>query len=546
MKSLLGLLLLILPLAFGRSLPKDNTRALIYLMKYGYVAPRNGSSALLTEEGLNRYVKRAVLDFQAFAGINQTGELDPLTVELMDTPRCGVRDIIGHGATAKRKRRYVLQGSRWRVNDLTYRITKYPSTDRLSKSEVDQQMKSAFSLWEQATDLRFSKRDSGSVHIEIRFEKYEHGDGDPFDGPGGTLAHAYFPQYGGDVHVDDTEYWTIDSFKGTNILQTMTHELGHSLGLSHSDVREAIMAPFYRGWVPNLKLDQDDIKAIQSLYGKKVSKPTPKPVTTPTTGFVLPGNQATTRRPNSNNGLCSDPSIDVIFRTASGTSYVFRGDSYWKLTADSVASGYPRKIAEDWKGLPSDIDAAFTWQKTKATYFFKGNNYWKFENLTPKPNYPKTIKEGFPGIPKDVNTAFVWGGNGKIYFFKGNSYWKFDPERKPHVRTDRYPKSISEWDLPRDVEGALQWDNGKTYFFKKGEYWRFNDRRFTVDKANPEFPRPTAQWWFGCPKTRQLVQGDSEEVVFSEAADATASENEAKMASNYSNVGDENFDVDTY
>jgi matrix metalloproteinase-14 (membrane-inserted) len=232
----------------------------------------------------------------------------------------------------------VLQGSRWRVNELTYRVTKYPSTDRLSKSEVDQQMKSAFSLWEQATDLRFSKRDSGSVHIEIRFEKYEHGDGDPFDGPGGTLAHAYFPQYGGDVHVDDTEYWTIDSFKGTNLLQTITHELGHSLGLSHSDVIEAMMAPFYRGWDPYMKLDHN-IKAIQALYGKKVSKPTLKPTFIPNTGTFLTEIPTTgrsnsigtenplTSRPYSNTSICSDPSIDVIVRTASGISYVFRGDS---------------------------------------------------------------------------------------------------------------------------------------------------------------------------------------------------------------------------
>ena len=101
----IGLFFVLLPCVLSRAIAETNTRALVYLMKYGYVAPRNGTSALLTEEGLDRYVKSAVMDFQAFAGINQTGELDDLTVELMETPRCGVRDIIGHGATAKRKKR---------------------------------------------------------------------------------------------------------------------------------------------------------------------------------------------------------------------------------------------------------------------------------------------------------------------------------------------------------------------------------------------------------------------------------------------------------
>ncbi len=76
--------------------------------------------------------------------------------------------------------------------------------------EVDGQIKEAFTLWERQTNLQFQRKSSGSVHIEIRFEKKEHGDGDPFDGPGGTLAHAYFPQFGGDAHFDDQEYWTIN------------------------------------------------------------------------------------------------------------------------------------------------------------------------------------------------------------------------------------------------------------------------------------------------------------------------------------------------
>ena len=35
-----------------------------------------------------------------------------------------------------------------------------------------------------------------------------------FDGPGGALAYAYYPQYGGDAHFDDGELWTLDSYQG--------------------------------------------------------------------------------------------------------------------------------------------------------------------------------------------------------------------------------------------------------------------------------------------------------------------------------------------
>ena len=73
------------------------------------------------------------------------------------------------------------------------------------------------------------------MHIDISFNRFNHGDGDPFDGRGGTLAHAYFPIYGGNAHFDDSEFWTINSYRGTNLLQTAAHEFGHSLGLSHSD-----------------------------------------------------------------------------------------------------------------------------------------------------------------------------------------------------------------------------------------------------------------------------------------------------------------------
>ena len=98
------------------------------------------------------------------------------------------------------------------------------------------------------------------------------------------------------------------------MLQAATHEFGHALGLSHSDIKTSMMAPFYRGYQPQLKLDVDDILGIQALYGKRPqSDITPKEVTVP----------AGKEDPQ----LCKNASFDTIFNSSEGATYVFKGEN---------------------------------------------------------------------------------------------------------------------------------------------------------------------------------------------------------------------------
>ncbi|XP_054013663.1 matrix metalloproteinase-14 isoform X4 [Hylaeus anthracinus] len=461
----------------------SQTAAMNYLSQFGYLQPINPTSGgIISQDTLSK----AIAEFQSFAGLNITGDFDEETSKLMALPRCGVKDKVGPGFG--RSKRYALQGSRWRVKKLTYKISKYPRN--LPQHKVDTELNKAFKVWSEYTDLTFIQKKSGQVHIEIRFEKGEHGDGDPFDGPGGTLAHAYFPVYGGDAHFDDAEQWTIDSYRGTNLFQVAAHEFGHSLGLSHSDVKTALMAPFYRGYEPYFRLDDDDIQGIQALYGKKSVNAGGIP-----TGPKF-GTTTTSPPSEEDSELCTDPKVDTMFNSAEGHMYAFKGDRYWRLTADGVAVGYPKLISHSWKGLPGNIDAAFTYKNGK-TYFFKGSKYWRYVGKRMDGDYPKEISEGFTGIPDNIDTVTVWTGNGKIYFYKGTKFWRFDPAQKPPVK-NTYPKLISNWEgIPDNLDASIVY-RGYTYFFKGDAYYRFNDRTFSMDVADPAFPRSTAYWWFGC------------------------------------------------
>jgi hypothetical protein len=216
--------------------------------------------------------RQALIAFQTYAGIPETGELDEATLATMERPRCGFPDV----------GEFVLWSTKWPKKDLTYAFQEL-SPD-LTATQQKQAIRDALALWSAVTPLTFTEV-TGTPDIVITWAKGTHSVCSAFDGPSGVLAHAYFPppnggDIAGDAHFDDDERWTLDG-GGIDLVTVAAHEFGHSLGLAHSQVQGALMYPYYGGPAP--RLSPDDIAGIQALYGVKTApEPPPPPPVLPT------------------------------------------------------------------------------------------------------------------------------------------------------------------------------------------------------------------------------------------------------------------------
>jgi hypothetical protein len=180
-------------------------------------------------------------------------------------------------------------------------------------AQVQSEILRALAQWSQYVQVNFQPAASSVATrtLYIFFASGAHGDAYPFGGPGGVLAHTFYPvpqnpePIAGDMHFNAAETWGIG--QNTDIFSVALHEAGHALGLGHSDNPANVMYPYYNQVTG---LSTGDISAIRGLYtARNATSLTPAPQ--PETNNPAPAPPQTPAPPKTPSTDTVPPSLTV-------------------------------------------------------------------------------------------------------------------------------------------------------------------------------------------------------------------------------------------
>ncbi|NXR83063.1 MMP3 protein, partial [Pycnonotus jocosus] len=423
----------------------------------------------------NNAMTQKLKEMQEFFGLEVTGKLDSGTLDLVQKHRCGFPDVAGFSTFAGEPK--------WTKQVLTYRIVNY--TPDLRPADVNAAIKKALSVWSNVTPLRFIKKDRGDADIMISFAARGHNDFTPFDGPGGSLAHAFAPgkDLGGDAHFDEDETWT-KSPEGTNLFYVAAHEFGHSLGLFHSKDPNALMYPVYRKFDPSvLLLHQDDITGIQYLYG---SSPSTNNDQRESTEIKDPTESKDPALPNS----CSSSLTFDAVTTFRGEIMFFKDKHIWRKHPAVRTTDF-ELISSFWPQLPPGVDAAYEIPQKDEMVIFKGNEFWIVRGDAILPGYPQKLYTlGFSKDVTKIDAAFHNGIEEKTYYFIADKFWSYDErsrsmDRKSSLIRDTFPG------INGKIDAVFQHENFLYFFMGRKQFEFDSDKKRVTRFLKTNF-------WFPC------------------------------------------------
>ncbi|MCL7030710.1 hypothetical protein MKW94_001515 [Papaver nudicaule] len=239
-----------------------------YLKKFGYL------NAEIRHEDVDYFddaLEAAIKSYQLNYNLETSGYLDTSTVKQMMMPRYHHRENAKNNGSLHIVSHYnFFRGNpKWLPEkmELIYRFRSSAAAN-VDLPTLESACARALSSWAAVSNFRFRVPASTQERNDIvmGFHRGDHGDGFKFDGPLGTLAHAFAPQ-NGRLHMDADENWSTNPDESMFDLETVClHELGHILGLHHSFDTTADM---YSG----IDLGQqkrtpttDDIDGLRALY----------------------------------------------------------------------------------------------------------------------------------------------------------------------------------------------------------------------------------------------------------------------------------------